>query len=91
VRSLDGLTDPNDRYITPQLADIETDDGVVIYGEWRAMVEDAANFAPVAGLASNNYSRDAAFVRNMYKEYFNSAVGAVPWQDRVVNRGRKNN
>jgi hypothetical protein len=91
LRSFDEVTDPSDRYITPLLADLEIDDGVVIQGEWRAMVEEAANFAPVNALSTNNYSRDAASVRNLFKEYFLSPVGTVPWQERVVNRGRKDN
>jgi len=35
---------------------------------------------------SNNYSSEASTVRDLFKEYFSSPEGSLPWQIEYVNR-----
>ena len=55
----------------------------VIPGEWR----EAGDFHLLQGLAptqQRNPTNRAKAMRNYLAEYYTSAVGAVPWQERIV-------
>lgn len=56
------------------IEDIDT--GEILYGYWR-QVTSATERLEMHG--SNNYSREAAGIRNGYADYFMTS-GAVPWQ-----------
>ncbi|XP_062541375.1 uncharacterized protein LOC134209404 [Armigeres subalbatus] len=58
----------------PDIEDIDT--GEILYGYWR-QVTSATERLEMHG--SNNYSREAAGIRNGYADYFMTS-GAVPWQ-----------
>lgn len=73
---------------TPQgFVDVESKDGKIKQGEWRA---EKANrngalqkINPVRG---SRYSKDALEMRETLKTYVNSENGSVPWQTRYVRR-----
>lgn len=53
-------------------------------GDWR---QDAIHFAPLQRFG-NNPNNEAKTVRDRYASYFSSHVGAVEWQDNIVDVGR---
>lgn len=57
--------------------------GVILPGSWRNVVENDQGMISLNAQGSNNYTREAAEIRNKFAEYFNG-VGAVEWQDRVA-------
>ncbi|XP_077489455.1 uncharacterized protein LOC144100352 [Amblyomma americanum] len=74
-------------YMPENYADVEDAYGNVTAGQWRAAAEDAAvlNLEPPVG---HNYSRSAAETRDLFKSYFMSSQGAVPWQWASAGRRR---
>ena len=56
-----------------------------VEGEWRRDVNDFQGLKPIKKVGSNNYGKQAASVRNEFKDYFNKE-GAVEWQWNLVNR-----
>lgn len=63
--------------------DIHT--GQVIGGTWRN--EPGSGLRGITtGRQFNRSSADAMYLRNLYKEYFSSPQGAVPWQNRAIGR-----
>ena len=72
------------RYCPPTFIDRDTPDGLQ-EGEWRYEVRDYEGLAPLQRqLGSNNYSRNAKFVKELFRDYFNSPAGQVPWQYEMV-------
>ena len=57
---------------------------------WRTMTSEDTGAIPRSGgrSASNNASREAMDLRERFADFFLSPQGAVPWQDRVVQRGQ---
>ena len=47
-------------------------------GEWQKIVKEDYGLIPLSRNCSNNYSRDAKVMRDMFCNYFNSPEGAVP-------------
>lgn len=40
---------------------------------------------PIRQQGTHNFTRTAKDVRNSFKDYFNSDVGSVSWQDRIID------
>ena len=43
------------------------------------------SFESLSQQGSNNYEHNAKFIRDNFKDYFNSPEGSVNWQDNVIN------
>ena len=75
----------SDSYCPENFVDNEGPNGIQI-GEWR---QDASSINGLASIAnfgtSNNYSENAKWVSDEFKEYFNDE-GAVDWQLETVCR-----
>ena len=71
-------------YCPTNFIDQDSPSGLAV-GGWRNDENDIMGLQPIGRIGSNNYSRDAASVRQGFKEYFNSD-GAVEWQWELVNR-----
>ena len=54
-------------------------------GDWRKIVESDTGLGPVVRIGSNNYSKEAKRVRDLFCEYFNSPAGQVPWQWEIIH------
>ena len=54
-------------------------------GQWREEIGNYEGLIPIRNQGSNNFTRMAKEVRDLFKDYFNS-VGAVSWQNNIVNR-----
>ena len=71
-------------YCPPTFVDYETPTGLR-QGEWRYEVKEYEGLAPLhRQLGSNNYSSNAKNVRELFRDYFNSPAGQVPWQFDIV-------
>lgn len=69
-------------YISMGCVDYEDlDTGIFQEGQWRA--ERNLGLAPVRHIASNNYSKSAANLRDQYADYF-SGAGSVSWQLKAI-------
>ena len=55
-------------------------------GEWRNDENHTEGILPIEHVASYNYSRDSRQVGDSFKNYFNSAAGAVQCQNEHVQR-----
>ena len=70
-------------YITPGLVDTEhLETGHITPGSWRNL---PSALHPLQHQGTNNYSRNAANIREKYVEYF-STNGAVSWQLNAINK-----
>ena len=71
-------------YCPANFTDEETINGTRA-GAWRGEVQGYQGLQPLPRqLGSNNYTRDAKKVREMFRDYFNSEQGQVPWQYQSV-------
>ena len=76
--------EPENHYCPPNFVDYETPSGLR-RGEWRYEVQEYQGLAPLnRQLGSNNYSSNAKKVRELFRDYFNSHAGQVPWQFDMV-------
>lgn len=67
-------------FITPDMVDRERNDGSIISGTWRSMIEsNNTALQNIATCSTHIYSREAGNIRNKFTEYFNEE-GAIPWQ-----------
>lgn len=65
-------------FITPEMVDRETNDGSIISGTWKNMVEtNNSALQSITASFNHTYSREAANIRMKFTEYFNEE-GAVP-------------
>ncbi len=64
------------------MVDEEDDQHNVVPGAWRGLVQ-LGDMLRVAG--GNRDTRAAKRQQEVLKEYFNHPVGAVPWQDRMID------
>ena len=48
-------------------------------------------FGALGQISSNNHSKSAAQIRDDFKNYFLTAAGSVPWQNKVADCGRLQN
>lgn len=74
-------------YLPPGYVDYDDREGNVLPGDWRS--EEEHCFQSLEHQGSNNYTDSASFKRQQFMKYFVSPQGALPWQDKVVNRGRQ--
>lgn len=56
----------------------------VIPGTWRSRCQINEALRNLGQIGSNNYSRNAAILRENYADYF-CAGGAVPWQEKMIH------
>ena len=70
-------------YCPPNFNDTELPNGEVIPGQWRNDNISLENFKSIS-LGTNNYSNNAAEVRNILRDYFVNE-GAVPFQWSRLN------
>ena len=71
-------------YCPPTFIDQETPSGMR-QGDWRYEIRDYQGLAPLnRQLGSNNYSRNAKQLRELFNDFFNSPAGQVPWQFDMV-------
>ena len=76
--------EPSNRYCPDRFVDYETTVGLQ-EGGWRREVVDYQGLAPLQQqLGSNNFTRNAKVVRELFRDYFNSPQGQVPWQYQMV-------
>ena len=71
------------RYCTRNYIDQDSTTGVIT-DEWWEKQSKISRLQPLRRVGSNNYSMDASFVRQQFKEYFNSE-GAAEWQWELVD------
>lgn len=64
------------KYVTPRLIDTEQNDGTLLAGTWR---DAASQLTSVGQTSSNTHTRNAAEIREQFKQYFNEE-GAISWQ-----------
>lgn len=74
----------NSTYCPIDFVDRDNPEGL-IPGHWRNDADMIQGLQELSGNSSNNFSRDAADVRNKFKTYFNNE-GAVEWQWDIVTR-----
>jgi len=55
-----------------------------IPGQWRQGRESLRDASRPAGVGNNRDARDAKAQRDYLKEYYNSPLGAVPWQEDMI-------
>ncbi|KAK8776160.1 hypothetical protein V5799_030496 [Amblyomma americanum] len=67
-------------YMPPNYADTEDCYGNVTEGQWRQEEEGTTAMHDLEPPVGHNYSRNAAATRDIFKKYFTSTQGAVPWQ-----------
>ena len=72
------------QYCPPSYVDHEDPHGNFISGDWRLETSQNAGLDIISRVGSNTYSRSAAHVRDMFKDYFLSPEGEVEWQYRHV-------
>ncbi|KAL1471653.1 hypothetical protein MTO96_039812 [Rhipicephalus appendiculatus] len=81
-------TGDEDSYCGPGFADSVDGFGQRQSGQWRENLVQPP--MPVARTQARYFARAARRVRDLYAHYFSSAVGEVPWQDKIwcpVNTG----
>ena len=71
-------------YCPPGFIDNDEEESVA-NGSWREEGEAGAILS-LGKAGSNNYSRTAADIRDIYKNYFTSQEGRVSWQTAYVRR-----
>ena len=77
------LTD-NAQYLPEGFVDSYDGTGDIKLGGWRTLVGDDAGLRKFKRTGSNNYSTSAQDIRMSFEEYFNSPIGALPWQYNIV-------
>ncbi len=61
------------------------ENGVITEGNWRAVSNNSIAIREMPRCGSNNYTKDAAKVRDTIRDYVNSEEGSVPWQYDAIN------
>lgn len=67
--------------MTNSLVDREDRRHNLVLGSWRRDPDTLACLQPRSG---NHLKKDAKVQREYLKQYYNSPVGSVPWQDRMI-------
>lgn len=84
LKSTDATDHPSPRYCPPSYVDNETVDGHFVPGEWRFNVDQSEGLR-VWGCTGRPLSSQYG-IRERLKQYFQSDIGSVPWQDDAVSR-----
>lgn len=72
-------------YMPTGFSDVITDDGQIIDGTWRSSVPNESMFQNEFNVhASGRISQSAKDIRNHLKDFVNSDVGRLPWQDKAI-------
>jgi len=53
-------------------------------GEWRQMISSIPLPSQQGMPHATNWSSEAKSMRQLLLEYFNSEIGSVPWQDKMI-------
>ena len=53
-------------------------------GDWRKERTSSDGLQPMGIVGSNNYTGDANWIGDDFKEYFNSEAGQVLWQTDII-------
>ena len=69
----------------PGFADLYTPSGWRD-GDWRNDAQNHQGLVNISAQGSNNFTRSANAVRESFCDFFNSDIGAVPWQNELVFR-----
>ena len=64
--------------------DSENSEGGLVEGDWRATAQHDDGMANLRRIGGYRYPFEAARYRDDFKQYFNSDLGAVPWQYQYV-------
>ena len=76
-------------YLPSGFVDSENGEGDLVEGDWRAIAQHDDGMANLGRIGGNRYTFEAARYRDDFKQYFNSDLGAVPWQyQHVRNCGK---
>ncbi|KAH7956040.1 hypothetical protein HPB52_005776 [Rhipicephalus sanguineus] len=81
-------TEDDDEYSGPGFTDSVDGFGQRRSGLWRDLLAQPP--MQVARTQARHFAQAARQVRDLYDRYFNSAVGKMPWQDKIwcpVNTG----
>ena len=74
-------------YCPPGFIDGEDGDKNIVRGGWREEVDGTSGGLTAIGrTGANTFSRNAAAIRDAYRDYFNSPSGEVSWQLTYVRR-----
>ena len=76
-------TSDENRYCPPGFVDFERNNGVV-RGAWRDEVANGTGFGELKRVGSNNFSKNAKEVREIFCDYVNSEAGKISWQINSV-------
>ncbi|XP_037525515.1 uncharacterized protein LOC119402434 [Rhipicephalus sanguineus] len=79
---MDAHTGSEDSYCGRGYADSLNSLGQRRGGQWRQQLVQTP--LQLARTKAHNFANMARYVRDLYSEYFSSAVGCVPWQDAVL-------
>ena len=75
------------RYCPPGYVDAEDKDANVVPGAWRADVGKDTGHLPLTQSKTTNACKNSAKeMRDRFKDFFNSPVGSVPWQNDYLNK-----
>lgn len=85
----DEVNTPESPYVPPQFTDTDCA-GTIQPGEWRREVAGNTNVAPIplSQMTRGRSTRAALALRDDLVTFFQTAQGAVPWQNDIVSRGR---
>ena len=89
LMSLSAINNNNYNYCPANYVDRDITEGY-IPGEWRKDVDSITGLQELTYFGSNNYSKQAALIRDEFKRYFNSEGAIDDWQwDIVKSTGRE--
>ena len=74
---------PSNPYCPSDFIDSDCN-GSLRLGGWRRENVNNGGIQDVTHLGSNNYSIQSKNIRDCFRNYFNSTIGFVPWQDMIV-------
>lgn len=71
-------------YCPPKYADHFDDEGELVEGEWRRKVNDQSLYSSSLPSHKGRSTDEAKYYRELLKNYFQSPIGSVPWQNKAV-------
>lgn len=85
LTSTDSIDHQQPRYIPENYVDYESENGDLVMGEWRNDLDHNYCLFPLDQQQETNRSHYR--IRESFKNYFTSAIRAVPWQHNIVDSG----